>query len=213
MEHLHLHLLRKGGGEPLDVQLLCIQAHRLDKQQMPLLVGKADHLVLNGGAVPGPHPLDDPGEQGGAVQIGPDDGVGLWRGGGEPAHSPVGRLLPGRKGEGLGVLVPRLDLQFGEIHATGVYPGGRPRLEAADGQTQIHQAPGQGQGGSQAVWPGVPDHLAHDGASPQIGAGGHDSRLHTINSSSVGDHAGHSTAFREDLHHLGLLYPQVFLKF
>ena len=129
--------------------------------------------------------------------------MGLWRGGGEPAHSPVGRLLPGRKGEGLGVLVPRLDLQFGEIHATGVYPGGRPRLEAADGQTQIHQAPGQGQGGSQAVWPGVPDHLAHDGASPQIGAGGHDSRLHTINSSSVGDHAGHSTAFREDLHHLG----------
>ena len=157
-------------------------------------------------------PLNDPGEQGGAVQIGPDDGVGLRRGGCEPAYRPVGRLLLCGEGEGLGVLVPRLDLQLGEIHAAGVHPWGRPRLETADGQPQIYQAPGQGQSGGQAVRPGVPDHLAHDGPPPQVSAGGHNGRLHPVDGSGVGDHPGHRAALREDLHHLGLLHPQVLLK-
>ncbi len=73
VEHLHLHLLGQGGGEALDVQLLGVQPHGLHKELVAGLVGEADHLVLNGGAVPGADPLDDPGIEGGAVQIGPDD--------------------------------------------------------------------------------------------------------------------------------------------
>ena len=74
-----LHLLRQGGGEALDVQLLGVEAHGLHKELVAELVREPHHLVLNGGAVAGADPLDDAGVQGRAVQILPDDPVGLLR--------------------------------------------------------------------------------------------------------------------------------------
>ena len=115
------------------------------------------------------------------------------------------------EGEGLTVLVPQLKLHFRKIHRPGVDPGGRARLKAADGQSQLQKALGQGQGGGQAVGARVPDHLPHHNAAPQIGAGGHHGGLHGVGGPSVGDDSGHSPVLREDFYHLCLLYPQVFL--
>ena len=163
VEHLQLHLLRHGGGEALDVQLLRIQAHGLDEQLVAGLVREPGHLGLNGGAVPGPHPLDSPAVHGGAVQVLPDDPVGVLIGVGEVAHGPVDRGLPGLKGEGHGIQVPVLALHFGEIHGAGVDPGRGAGLEPAQGETQLPQAVRQGLGGEHTVRPARPDALAHNG--------------------------------------------------
>ena len=166
MQHLQLHLLRQRGGEPLDVQLLRVQPHGLHEELVALLIREADHLGLDGGAVPGPYPLDGAIVQGGAVQIGPNDVVGALVGVGQPADRPVLRRALCLEGEGQPLLIPRLPLHAGEVHTAGIDSGGRARLEAADGQAQPRQARCQGDGGSQAVRTGVPDHLPHDGASP-----------------------------------------------
>ena len=212
MEHLHLHLLRERGGEALNIQLLGVQPHGLDEQLVPGLVGKAHHLVLDGGAVTGPHPLDRPGEQGGAVEVVPDHLMGFFIGIGEIAHRTVvrGRFRHKRKGDGH--VIPRLDLHLGEVHAAAVHPGGRARLEPANGQPQLHQALRQGQGGGHAVGAGVPRHLPNDGAAPQVGTRGDDRRFHGVHRARGSDHAGHRPVFGEDFRHLRLAHPQVFLE-
>ena len=212
VKHFHLHLLRQGGGEALDIQLLRVQAHRLDKQLVPGLLREPHHLVLDGGAVPRPHPLDHPGKQGGAVEVVPDHLVGVFIGVGEPAHRPVFRDRLRLKGEGGGYVVPRLDLHPGEVHAPAVHPGGRARLEAAQGQPQLQQAVRQGQGRRHAVRPGVPAHLPHDGAAPQVGPGGDHRRLDGVHRPRGGGYPGDGPALRADLRHLRLLHPQVFLE-
>ena len=213
MEHLNLHVLRQGGGEALDVQLLGVQPHGLHEELVPLLVGKAHHLVLDGGAVPGAHPLDHPGEQGGSVQVGPDHGVGGGVGVGEPAHGPVLRRRLGLKGEGEHLPVPLLQLHLGEVHAAGVDPGGRARLEAAQLQPQLFQALRQGEGDGQPVGAGLPRHVPHDGAPPQVGAGGDHHGLDPVHRPVGGAHGGDPAVFREHVGDLRLLHPQVLLLF
>ena len=89
--------------------------------------------------------------------------------------------------------------------------GGVPVLNRRmDSPSRIRHAV-RGRGGSQAVGPRVPDHLPHDGAAPQIGAGGHHGGPHTVESPGVGDHTAHRPALGEDVHHLRLLDPQVLL--
>ena len=214
VEHLHLHVLGQGGGEALDVELLGVQPHGLDEELVPGLVGEADHLVLDGGAVPGPHPLDDTGEEGGAVQVGPDHGVGALVGVGQVAHRPVLWNLPGLEGERDHRLVAGLDLHFGKIHAPGVDPGRRAGLEPAQAQPQPQQALGQRQGGGQAVGPGIPGHVAHDGPPTQIGTGTHHGGPDLVHRSGGGTHPVHRTGLvGEEVGDLGLLHPQVFLQF
>ena len=213
VEHLHLHVLRQGRGQALDVELFGVQPHGLHKELVPLLVGKAHHLVLDGGAVPGPDALDHPGEQGGAVQVGPDNGVGGGIGVGQPAHRPVLRRLRRLKGEGEHPLVPRLYLHLGEIHAAGVHPGGRTRLEPPQAQAQPFQALGQGEGGGQAVGAGGAGHIPHDGAAPQVGTRGHHHRPHPVHRPVCGAHGGDPAAFGIDIGDLRLLHPQALLLF
>ena len=131
MEHLKLHVLRHAGGEALDVHFLRVQAHGLQEQLVPGLVGKTHHLVLDAGAIAGPHALDDPGEKRGAVEVIADDLVGRFRRIGEPADRPVFQGLCAGEGKGLRVWVPVLGLQPGIIHGEAVDAGGRAGLEAA----------------------------------------------------------------------------------
>src|SRR5699024_11847052 len=67
--HFHLYLLGEGGGKALQIKLFGIESHGLQKELVAGLVGKADHLILDGGAVTGTHTLDDAGEKGRTVQI------------------------------------------------------------------------------------------------------------------------------------------------
>ena len=210
-QHGHLHVLGQGGGEALDIELLGVQAHGFDEELVALLIGKADHLVLNGGTIAGSHPLDHPGVEGGAVQIGPDDRMGLLVGIGEPAHRPVFRRLLGLKGEGDGSPVSLLALYPGEIHTPGVDPGGRARLEAAQAQPQLLQASGEGEGGGQPVRAGVPGQLPHDGTPAQMGTCGDDHRAHGIDPAGGGAHGPDRSVLREDVGDLSLLEPEVLL--
>jgi len=57
---------------------------------VPLLFRKADHLVLYGGTVAGPHSLDDPAIERRAIQVRPYDVVGALVGVGDVA----GKLGP-----------------------------------------------------------------------------------------------------------------------
>ena len=211
VEQLHLHLLGQGGGEPLDVQLLGVQAHGLDEELVPGLVREAGDLGLNGGAVPGAHPLDDPAVHGGAVQVLPDDPVGLLVGVGEVAHCTVHRLFPGLEGEGQGVGVPLLELHFGEIHRPGVDPWGRAGLEPAEPQAQLPQAEGQGPGGEHAVGAALPDALPHDGPAAEVGAGADDGGPDRVHRPGVEDHLVDGPVPQADVHHLPLAEGQALL--
>ena len=163
VEHFQLHVLRQGGGEALDVQLLGVQAHGLHEQLVPGLVREAGYLCLNGRAVPGAYALDDAAVHGGAVQVFPDDPVGFGVGVGQPADGLVHRAFLRLKGEGHRLPVPVLPLHFGEIHGAGVDPGRGAGLEPAQGETQLPQAVRQGLGGEHTVRPARPDALAHNG--------------------------------------------------
>ena len=211
MEHLQLHLLRHGGGEALDIQLLRVQAHGLDKELVAGLVREAGHLGLNGGAVPGPHPLDGPAVHGGAVQVPPDDPVGVLVSVGEVAHGPVDRGLPGLKGEGHGIQIPVLALHFGEIHGAGVDPGRGAGLEPAQGEAQLPQAVRQGCGGEHAVGPALPDALAHNGPAVEVGAGADDGRPHREHRPGLEDHMAHPAPGEADGGDLPLAEGQVLL--
>ena len=213
VEHFHLHLFGQGGGEALNIQLLRVQAHGLDEELVPGLVGEADDLRLDGRAVPGADTGDGAVVQGGSVQIVPDDGVGAVVGIGQIAHRPVFRGGLRGKGEWHGVGVSGLHLHSGKVHAPAVHPGGCARLEAAQIQAQRLQAVRQRQGGGHAVWAGVPGHVAHDGAAPEVGAGGDDHGPDVVHAAGGGADGGHRAGIvGADLHHLALLHPEVFLK-
>ena len=180
---------------------------------MPGLVGKPDHLVLDGGAVSGPHPLDHPGEEGGAVQVGPDDFVGFLVGIGDVAAHPVGGDGLGGEGEGLRVPVPLLALQLGEVDGPGVHPGGRARLEPAEGEARLAEALGEGVGPEHAVGAAPLGHGADDGLAPQVGAGADHHRLGPVDGAGVRLDPGDLAGLGEQAGDLSLLHPEVFLGF
>ena len=212
VKHFHLHFFRQGGGEPLNIQLLGIHPHGLDKELVPGLLGKAHHLILNGRAVARPHPLNDPGEQGGAVEVVPNDLVGGLIGVGQVAHRPVFRRRLRGKGERDGHVVPRLNLHFGKVHAPAVHPWGRARFKASDGQAQAHQTLSQRQSRRHAVRAGRPRDFAHNGAAPQVGPGGGHRRFDGVGGARHSPNTAHSAVFRQDFRHFRLLDPQVFLQ-
>ncbi len=77
MHHLLLGIEGEAAGEVLHVDLHALSRHGLQKDLVPLPIGKAHHPILDGGTVPRAHPLDNPGVEGGTIQILPDDLVGL----------------------------------------------------------------------------------------------------------------------------------------
>ena len=212
MEHLDLHVLRQRGGKALDIQLLRIEPHGLDKDLMPVLVCEADHLILNGGAIAGSYTMDDAGKEGGAVEIGPDHVMGLFIRIGQVADRLILRRLFRLEGEGNPVLVSPLDLHFGEVHAPPVDSGRRARLEAADGKAQLQQTVGQRQRSLQTVGAADLIHLAHDGPAAQEGAGGHDGRPHFIDGAAPGPDTGDPVLFGKNISDLRLTEGEILLK-
>src|SRR5690348_7880110 len=76
---LILNVERQAGGNAIGVDLMRVEALGLDEDLMRRLVGEPKYLVLDRGAVPRPHALDDPGEHRGTVDGPPDDLVGTFR--------------------------------------------------------------------------------------------------------------------------------------
>ena len=69
MQHFKLYLLRQRRRKPLDVKLLGVQSHRLNKYLMTGLVLKGHYLRLDARTVAGSYALDDAGVYRTAVEI------------------------------------------------------------------------------------------------------------------------------------------------
>ncbi len=67
-DHLDLHIHREACGQTIGINLVRIQSLRFQEYLVPLLLGKAHHLIFNGGTISGPHALYDTTVQGRAVQ-------------------------------------------------------------------------------------------------------------------------------------------------
>ena len=109
----------------------------LDKELVPFLVREPDDFGLDAGAVPGTHAGDGAVIHGAAVQVFPDDLVGLFVGIGQVADSRIVHLVAGLEGEWLHPVIAGLQLHLGEIDAAAVDPGGRAGLEPAQRKAKL----------------------------------------------------------------------------
>ena len=180
---------------------------------MALLVLEGHDLGLDAGTVPGTDAFDDAGVDGTAVQIAPDDGMRILIGIGQPAGDLVFRCRFCGKGEGLGILVPQLDLHFGEVHGAGVDPGRRAGLEPPHGKTKLTETVSQSIGGSQTVGTGMGDSFTGEGHAFQIGAGGQYHGTAGKDRTGGGGHGGDLSVLHAQIHHFRLTYPEMILLF
>ena len=172
VQHLDLHILRQGGGEALNVELLRVQPHRFDEQLVARLVGEGHDLRLDRRAVARSDALDHAGVDWAAVEVRADDGMRALVGIGQVAHGLVLDRVCGGKRERLDLLVARLQLHVRKVDRARIHARRRAGLEAAHAQPQRLAALGQRARGRQPVGAGIAQHIAHDRAPAQIRARG-----------------------------------------
>ena len=112
VQHLDLHLFGQRRGEALDIQLLRVEPHRLDKELVPRFVGKGHDLRLDARAVARADALDDAGVYRAAVKVAADDLMCALVCVGEVTDRAVIRNFISREGEGLGLSVAGLELHL-----------------------------------------------------------------------------------------------------
>ena len=212
-QHGKLHILGQAGGKALNVHFLGVQPAGFDEQLVPGLVRKTDDFRLDAGAVPGADAGDGAVIHGAAVQILPDDPVGLLVGVGQIAHGGIVDLVGGAEGKRLRRFVPRLHLHFGKIDASPVDPGRRAGLESAKVQPQSAEIVRQSHAGVHPVGAGGDDALAGDDGAVQICSRGDDHGLRAVFRPQLGAHAGDSAVCGQNFHDLRLFQLQIFLQF
>ena len=145
-QHGHLHVQGQAGGNAVGIDLRAVQALGLQKNLMPFPLGKAGHLVLNGGAVTRAYALDHAGEQRRAVEAAADDFVGAAAGPGDMAGN-LGQDRAGAvKTECRRRRVAALFLQAGKVDGRAQKSRGGAGFQAAQFQAQSAQAAGKAQG-------------------------------------------------------------------
>ena len=142
---------------------------------MAVALGEPGHLVLDGGAITRPLPLDLPGKHGCAVDIRVDDRVPLRR----CARNMAGDLRECRRtarelGEGHGLVVAILPLQTGPIDGVPVQARRGAGLQTAHGETALPEEPGQFKAGPFPKPAGRPGLLAEMNETAEKCACGHD---------------------------------------
>ena len=139
---MSLDILGQGGGEAVEVHFVGVLALGLDKDLVPLALGKAHDLVLDRGAVARPLALDEAAKERRAVETRADYLVGFLVCVGHPAGEagPVDPVV--NKGEGSQALA-LLPLHGVEIYRTGLYPCGGARLEPAKPEAPAPQGVAQ----------------------------------------------------------------------
>ena len=186
-----LHLLREGAGKPGEIHFPGVLPHRLQKELVAGLLGKAHDLILDAGAVAGADALDGAAVEGAAPDILPNDRMGIFIGIANVAGQLiVQRCGVGSKGGGNGRLIPRLPLQFGKIDAAAVDTGGGTGFEAAQRNTQLPQAVAQAGGGVHPVGAGVLGIFADKYFTAEKGAGGQNDRPDRIDPAHRGGDRG-----------------------
>ena len=111
MNHRQLHVNRHGGGHAVHVDLVRVQALRLEKKLMLQFIGEFDDLVFDAGAVARPDALDLAGVHRRAMHVLANDAMRLFRGEGDVTGHLFLCDLFGAKAEGRGVGVAGLGLE------------------------------------------------------------------------------------------------------
>ena len=186
--HLPLHVLRQGGGHALHIPFPALPALRLQKDLMPVLVGKLHDLILNAGAIPGSHAVDLARIQRRPVQIAADDLVGLRGGPGEVALVSVVQFTIRHEGEGNHRLVAGLGRHFVKVDGAHVHTGRGAGLEPAQLKPQIGQAAGKAGSVHQPLGAALLLVFANDDAALEIHAAGHH---HRLAGNALPGHGGH----------------------
>ena len=212
VQHRDLHILRQGGGEALNVELLRIEPHRFDEQLVARLVGEGHDLRLDRRAVARADALDHAGVDRAAVEVCADDGVRAFVGIGKVAHGLVFDRVRGRKRKRLDLRVARLQLHVREVDRARIHARRRAGLEAAHAQPQRLAALGQRPGSRQPVRSGIAQHIAHDRAPVQIRARGEHCRAAAVDGAVCRHDGADAAALRLDGDDLRLLDAQVRLQ-
>ncbi len=173
---------------------------------MAFPVPKAHDLVLDARTVPGPHPLDAAGVQGGTVQAPPDDSVGLRCGVGDVARELGSWKCLRIGGKGPGVPIPILPLQPIPRDGPAVEPGWSAGLEAPHREPEGPQVRRQKLG---RRLPGAPGRIAlepHMGEAVEEGPRAQDHRRRPIPRPGSGPDPRELPALQPQPHHLGLVH-------
>ena len=146
VDHGLLHVQRQTCGDAVGIDLRAVQTFGLQKDLVPFALGKAGHLVLDGRTVAGARALDDPGEQGRAVEAGTDGRMGGLVGPGDVA----GHLRQHRAGtteaEARRRGIAGLFLQLGKVDGRPQQARRGAGLETAQREAQTAQAVGKARG-------------------------------------------------------------------
>ncbi len=176
----HLHIHGERGGEAVHVHLTGIHPLRLEEELVARATGKAEDLVLDRRTVARPHPPNLAVEQGRAVDVRGDQGMGR-RGRVGDVTGELGALDPLRlKGEGGRLRIPGLDQSLVPPHGATVQPRAGPGLQTNQPQAKA------GEGGGELAHRLLPDPAARPphrtGVQQAIeeGAGGHHDRVGTV---------------------------------
>ena len=138
---------------------------------MPILVGEAHNLVLDGGAVARPSAVDLAGVHRRPVQVGADEIVDGLVGVGDVAIDLRLANAVGGEAEGPGVVVAGLTFRFREIDGPAIEPAGRSGLETGELKPAAGEAVAERFGGAVAGASAARLGLAgvHDGLEKRTG--------------------------------------------
>ena len=137
-----LRVERQAGGDAVGVDLVCLEPFGLQVDLVRILVREAVDLVLDGGAIAGPHAFDDAGEERRTIQRLANDLVRARVGVRDPARQ-LPRVLVGTSDEGEyrhRIQITRLDAQPAVIDGLAVDARRRAGLETPLRQGQFPKA-------------------------------------------------------------------------
>ena len=122
VHHGQLRVERQAGGDAVGVDLVCLEPFGLQVDLVRIFVREAVDLVLDGGAIAGPHAFDDAGEERRTIQRLADDLMRARVGVRDPARQ-LPRVLvctPDEGEYGHRVQITRLDAQPAVINGLAV---------------------------------------------------------------------------------------------
>src|SRR5262249_31261195 len=134
-----LHVDRQRGGNAVGVDGVIVETFRLQKDLVARTVGKAHHLVLDGGTVARADAGNLSGIERRPVEIGTEDGmggVGRWEGAGEAAAHRGRADARCKNRQGYGWITARLQVETGPIDRLACEPGGCSGLEPPQAQPE-----------------------------------------------------------------------------
>ena len=205
-----LHVDRHGCRHALHVHFIRIQALGFYEKLVSFLISEANHLILDGRAVPRADAVNLAGVLRRPHEIFADDAVGFLIGVGEPAVSLISIFPLVHEGEGVVHGVAALQLHVVQVEAADVHAARGAGLETENLEPVLLQIFRQSHRGAHAIGPAGVHVVADDDLAVQVRAGGKDHRLAAVFFAKLGGDAHAAAVLYEDVHHLHLGEVQIF---